>query len=238
MKRTILLNRQDVLSKLMSLYGKDRNLLSDQIRDFIRKWFRCKWWGGEGNLFHFYRTFVISGLRRKRRIFTIILAEFCEGEYDVVGKILYHIFISFAFFSVQFYEISLQNTFIGQYPDWFVPKIYITQWQLSLFWCVDAKQIWLWTYYRANPTKDHIRNLIIKAAKIGLISKPSPAFRSFKDFRIFFKNFTGNHISSIYELSKPTDTKILQYWYIPVPSDQHGESTFDYLNRYIDESDK
>ena len=227
MKRTILLNRQDVLSKLMSLYGKDRNLLSDQIRDFIRKWFRCRWWGGEGNLFHFYRTFVISGLRRKRRIFTIILAEFCEEEYDVVGKILYHIFISFAFFSVQFCEISLQNTFIGQYPDWFVPKIYITQWQLSLFWCVDAKQIWLWTYYTANPTKEHIRNLIIKAAKIGLISKPSPAFRSFKDFRIFFKNFTGNHISSIYELSKPTDTKILQYWYIPVPSDQHGESTFD-----------
>ena len=73
---------------------------------------------------------------------------------------------------------------------------------------------------------------------MGLISKPSPAFRSFKDFRIFLKNFTGNQISSIYELSKPTDTKILQYWNIPVPSDQHGESTFDYLNRYIDESDK
>ena len=145
MKRTILLNRQYVFSKLMSLYGKDRNLLSDQIRDFIRKWFRCRWWGGEGNLFHFYRTFVISGLRRKRRIFTTILAEFCEEEYDVVGKIVYHIFISFAFFPVQFCEISLQNTFIGQYPDWFVPKIYITQRQFSLFWCVDAKQIWLWT---------------------------------------------------------------------------------------------
>ena len=231
MKRTILLNRQDVFSKLMSLYGKNRNLLSDQVRDFIRKWFRCRWWGGgEGNLFHFYRTFVISGLRRKRRIFTIILAESCEEEYDVVAKILYHIFISFAFFPVQFCEISLQNTFIGQYPDWFV--------HLSLFWCVDAKQIWLWTYYSANPTKEHIRNLIIEAVKMGLISKPSPAFRSFKDFRIFLKNFTGNQISSIYELSKPTDTKILQYWNIPVPSDQHGESTFDYLNRYIDESDK
>ena len=91
---------------------------------------------------------------------------------------------------------------------------------------------------RANPTINHIRNLIIKAAKMELISKPSPAFRSFKDFRIFFKNFTGNHISSIYELSKPTHTKVLQYWNIPVPSHQHGESTFDYLNRYIDESDK
>ena len=71
---------------------------------------------------------------------------------------------------------------------------------------------------RANPNKDHIRNLIIKAAEMELISKPSPAFRSFKDFRNFFKNFTGNHISSIYKLSKPTDTKVLQYWNIPVPN--------------------
>ena len=71
-----------------------------------------------------------------------------------------------------------------------------------------------------------------------LISKPSPAFRSFKDFKNFFKNFTGNHISSIYELSKPTNTKVLQYLNIPVPSDQHEEKAFDDLNRYIDESDK
>ena len=91
---------------------------------------------------------------------------------------------------------------------------------------------------RANPTKDNIRNLIIKAAKMELISKPSPAFRSFKDLRNFFKNFTGNHISSIYELSKPTNTKVLQYLNIPVPSDQPEEKAFDYVNRYIDESDK
>ena len=94
---------------------------------------------------------------------------------------------------------------------------------------------------RANPTKEHIRSLIIKAAKMELISKPSPAFRSFKDFRNFFKSFTGNHISSISKLSKPTDTKVLQYKSIgnsPVPSDKHEENTFDYLNRYINESDK
>ena len=71
-----------------------------------------------------------------------------------------------------------------------------------------------------------------------LILKPSPAFRSFKDFKNFFKNFTGNHISSIYELSKPTNTKVLQYLNIPVPSNQHEEKAFDYLHRYISESNK
>ena len=69
-KRTMLLNRQNVFGKLMYLYGKDRNLLSYQIRGFISRWIRCRWWGSKGNLFHFYRTLVATGLWRKRRIFT------------------------------------------------------------------------------------------------------------------------------------------------------------------------
>ena len=78
---------------------------------------------------------------------------------------------------------------------------------------------------KANPTKENIRNLIIKAAKIELISKPRATFRSFKYFRNFFKNFTGNDISSIYELLKPTNTKVLQYLITLVPSDEHEEKT-------------
>ena len=120
---------------------------------------------------------------------------------------------------------------IGQYSDWFVPNIYITQRQLSPLWCVDIKKVDYENIedtlsrfaIRANPTEDSIRNLIIKAAKMELISKASPPFRLFKDFKNFFKNSTGNHISSIYRLSKSTNTKVLQYLNIPVPSNQHEE---------------
>ena len=80
--------------------------------------------------------------------------------------------------------------------------------------------------FRANATKENIKKLIMKAAKMELISKPSPTFRSFKDFRNFFKIFNGNHISSIYELSKPTNAKVLQCLNVE-NSDQHEEKTFD-----------
>ena len=88
-----------------------------------------------------------------------------------------------------------------------------------------------------NPTKASIRNLVVKATKIELISKASPALRSFKDFRNLLKNFTGNHIGSIYELSKSTNAKVLQYLNVAY-SDQHEEKAFDYLNHYINQIDK
>ena len=53
---------------------------------------------------------------------------------------------------------------------------------------------------KANPTKENIRNLIIKAAKIELISKPRATFRSFKYFRNFFKNFWSPQIQKCYSI--------------------------------------
>ena len=91
------------------------SFLSD--RGFIRRWIRCRWCGGKGSLFHFYRTLVASGLQRKRRIFTNHSCRVGEEEYDVVGKILYHFFVNLGLFPVQFCEVSLQNAFIGQYSE-------------------------------------------------------------------------------------------------------------------------
>ena len=249
-KRTVLLSRQDVFSKLMYLYGKDRNLLSYQIEVLLEDESGV----GDGVAREVYSIFIEHLLQvayeGREEFSPIILAEFGEEEYDVVGKILYHFFINFALFPVQFCEVSLQNAFIGQYSentpigsflkfvsrsDNLVLSDVLMQSKFDYERIVDTLSRFV---IRANPTKDNIRNLIIKAAKMELISKPSPAFRSFKDLRNFFKNFTGNHISSIYELSKPTNTKVLQYLNIPVPSDQPEENAFDYLNRCIDESDK
>ena len=64
-KRTILLNRQDVFSKLMYLYGKDRNLLFYQTEVLLENESGV----GDGVAREVYSIFA-SGLRRNRRIFT------------------------------------------------------------------------------------------------------------------------------------------------------------------------
>lgn len=249
-KRTILLNRQDVFGKLMYLYGKDRNLLSYQIKVLLEDESGV----GDGVTREVYSIFIEHLLQvayeGREEFSPIILAEFGKEEYDVVGKILYHFFINFALFPVQFCEVSLQNAFIGQYSentligsllkfisrsDNLILSNVLMQNKFDYERIVDTLSRFA---IRANPTKDNIRYLIIKAAKTELISKPSPAFRSLKDFRNFFKNFTGKHINSIYELSKPTNTKVLHYLNVFVPSNKLEEKVFDYLNRYIDESDK
>ena len=47
----------------------------------------------------------------------IVLPQFGEEEYEVVGKIFYHFFINFTLFPVQFCEVSLHSVFIGQYSE-------------------------------------------------------------------------------------------------------------------------
>ena len=116
-KRTILLNRQDVFSKQMYLYGKDRNLLSYQIEVLLED----KSLVEDGVARDVYSIFIEHLLQvayeGREEFAPIILAEFGEEEYDVVGKILYHFFVNFALFPVQFCEVSLQNAFIGQYSE-------------------------------------------------------------------------------------------------------------------------
>ena len=116
-KRTKLLNRQDVFSKLMYLCGKDRNLLSYQIEVLLEDESGV----GDGVAREVYFIFIERLLQvayKGREEFSpIILAEFGEEEYDIVGKILYHFFVNFGLFPVQFCEVSLQNAFIGQYSE-------------------------------------------------------------------------------------------------------------------------
>ena len=116
-KRTKLLNRQDVFSKLMYLCGKDRNLLSYQIEVLLEDESGI----GDGVAREFYSIFIERLLQvayeGREEFSPIILAEFGEEEYDIVGKILYHFFVNFGLFPVQFCEISLQNAFIGQYSE-------------------------------------------------------------------------------------------------------------------------
>ena len=89
-KRTILLSRQDVFSKLMYLYGKDRNLLSYQIEVLLEDESGV----GDGVAREVYSIFIEHLMQvayeGREEFSPIILAEFGEEEYDVVGKILYH----------------------------------------------------------------------------------------------------------------------------------------------------
>ena len=110
------MNRQDVFSKLMYLYGKDRNILSYQIEVLLEDESGV----GDAVAREVYSIFIEHLLQvayeGREEFSPIVLAEFGEEEY-VVGKILYHFFVNFFLFPVQFCEVSLQNDFIGQYSE-------------------------------------------------------------------------------------------------------------------------
>ena len=179
----------------------------------------------------------------------MVLPEFGEEEYEVVGKILYHFFINFALFPVQFCEVSLHSVLIGEYSEQILIKSFlrfISRKDSSIL--TDALMKNKFDHglviealskfaIRANPTKNNIRNLVVRAAKSELITKPCAAFNTFKELRNFFKVFTGNHLKSIYDLSKPTTLKVLNYINFPVAIDSYEEKAFEHLRRYIDECD-
>ena len=139
----------------------------------------------------------------------------------MVGKILYHFFINFALFPVQFCEVSLHSVLIGEYSEQILIESFlrfISRKESAVLtdalmknkfdYCLVIEVLSKFAI-RANPTKNNIRNLVVRAAKSELITKPCAAFNTFKELRNFFKVFTGNHLKSIYDLPKPTTSKVL-----------------------------
>ena len=166
----------------------------------------------------------------------IVLPEFGEEEYKVVGKILYIL-------------VSLHSVFIGQYSEQILIESFlrfISRKESSGL--TDALMKNKFDYglvievlskfaIRANLTKNNIRNLVVRAAKSELITKSCAAFNTFKELRNCFKIFTGNHLKSSYDLAKPTSSKVLNYINFPVAIDSYEEKAFEHQRRYIDECD-
>ena len=216
------LNRQDVFDELMKIYVKDRSILSHQLEvSLVDETAKSDGVGRE-----VYSIFLEQLLQvafdGREEYAPIVLPEFGEEEHEVVGKILYHFFfINFALFPLQFCEVSLHSVFIGQYSEQILIESFlrfISRKDSSVL--TDALMKNKFDHglvvealskfaFRANPTKNNIRNLVVRAAKSELITKPCAAFNTFKELRNFFKVFTGNHLKSIYDLPKPTTSKVL-----------------------------
>ena len=231
----------------MKTYGKDGSILSHRMEvsvvDETAK--------GDGVGREVYFTFLEHLLQvafdGREEYAPIVLPQFGEEEYEVVGKIFYHFFINFTLFPVQFCEVSLHSVFIGQYSE----QIFIE----SFFRFISRKESSAVTdalmknkfdyglviealsnfFIRVNPTKNNIRNLVVRATKSEMITKPCAAFNTFNELQNFFKDFTGNHLKSIYDLSKPTTSKVLSYIKFPVAIDSYEEKAFEPLRRYIDD---
>ena len=234
-KKVLHLNRQDVFYELMKIYGKDRSILSHQLEvslvDETTK--------GDGVGREVYSIFLEQLLQvafdGREEYAPIVLPEFGEEEYEVVGKI--------------YILVSLHSVFIGQYSEQILIESFlrfISRKDSSIL--TDALMKNKFDHglviealskfaIRANPTKNNIRNLVVRAAKSELITKPCAAFNTFKELRNFFKIFTGNHLKSIYDLPKPTSSKVLNYINFPVAIDSYEEKASEHLRRYIDECD-
>ena len=96
------MNRQDVFIKLMYLYGKDRNLLSYQIEVLLEDESVVE----DGVAREVYSSFIEHLLQVAyeggEEFSPIILAEFGEEEYDVVG---FSHFLTLPFFC-KFWSLS------------------------------------------------------------------------------------------------------------------------------------
>ena len=90
---------------------------------------------------------------------------------------------------------------------------------------------------RTLPNKQNITELVCKAARNELITKPLPALTAIQScFGNFFEDLGPNAISSIYNTATPTNDKVSKYINYPEPTDRMEDKAFEFLRRFINEA--
>ena len=186
------LNRQDVFDELMKIYGKDRSILSHQLEvSLVDETAKCDRVGREVCSI-FLEQLLQAAFDGREEYAPINLPEFGEEEYEVVGKVLYHFLINFALFPVQLCEVSLHSVFIGQYSEQILIESFLSfiSWKGSSV-LTDAVVKNKFDYglvidalskfdIKANPTKNNVTSLVVRAPNSELITKSCAAFSTFK----------------------------------------------------------
>ena len=91
---------------------------------------------------------------------------------------------------------------------------------------------------RSNPTPENVSDLIFKAAKSHIITKPMFALTGImKGFYGFFSNFPLNSIEALYDNALPTNETVLDQLDLRQAIDKLEENTYQYLKRFIEEAD-
>ena len=247
--KILFVNRDTVFEDVIKTYMEEPDIL----RHRLRVMFNNEVATGDGVAREAFSIFLEQLFLRtfdgRVQYIPVVQPEFSEDEFLIVGKILYHFYINFAVFPVQISAASLSYIFCGE-----LRTSSLMQSFFDILSKADGNTINA-TFYsnafekhklidilssfgiRSNPSKDNIRDLIIKAAKSELITKPLTAWTSIKEaFNGFFEDLPKSCITALYEKAMPSNSKVLSYMHISEANDKLEETTIRFLKRFIEDA--
>ena len=87
---------------------------------------------------------------------------------------------------------------------------------------------------KINLTQGNLKDLIVKAAKAELISKPFVAFSIFKEaFSVFFDSIGKCAVNALYQSASPTVNNVMDYIVFDEAIDIQEQNTFHWMESYL-----
>ena len=190
--KSIIVRRSVIFEDIFSAYKNDRDLHNHMLLIHLQNEMAA----GDGVAREAYSIFVedlfLKSFEGTSQFVPIIRPEFGEDEFRIVGEILYHFFINFGVFPIQLSRASLGNVFTGECSHStlissflsFLPKsesLIINDTLHNGSFIHDDVISVLSNYgVRTNPSKQNVRELITKAAKAELHTKPATLLSAIK----------------------------------------------------------
>ena len=242
------LDRSNAFEDLFNYYQSD----SDIVNHEITVMFKDEKASGNGVAREAYSIFVeqllFKSFEGKNVFLPMVLPEFSEEEYQIVGKIFYHFFILFGLFPLQLCKVSMIESIYSQHSksdllaDFlaYIPESQTRTLEKALYqtWYNQTDVVNVVSQYgiRSNPSKANIADLVSKIAKDVLLVKPRSALNAVNcDLKNFFVDIS-NGVQAVYESATPTKENILQHIDFPDAQDPMEEKAFEFMRRYIDEA--
>lgn len=249
--KNICVSRENVFEDLMKLFRKRRDIMGHRIK----VQFENEAADGDGVAREAYSLYMNQLLFKcfegNSQFVPLIHPEFGEEEFTIVGKILFVFFLNFGVFPIQISNASLEYALFGSCRDSTLLDSFfsycsnshssIIRKAIRNECFVQEEIIEVISAYgiRTMPTKNNISDLICRVAKNEMITKPWTALLCIRDaFTKLFGGLKRETIAAIYEVSIPTQEKLLQHIQFPDAVDQIEEKAFSFIRRYIEESNQ
>ena len=248
--RKINLRRDNVYDDLIAAYVQDPELKIYRI-DVV---FEGEHASGDGLAREAFDIFLtelfLKAFDGSEQFVPVVSPEMSEQDYILLGEIIFHFYINFGLFPVQISQASLASIFgnnlctssllesffktISKKDE----KILFETYHGLSFNKMDITETLSTFGIRSSPTNENVADLVLKAAKTHIITKPSFALAGImKGFNGFFDDLPKNSIEAIYNNALPTNQSVLSHIDFPQAMDQLSEKTFQYLKRFIDEAE-
>ena len=249
--KKIRIKRENVFDGLITAFSEDKELTDHRIEVV----FEGESAEGDGVAREAFDLFLselfIQNFDGREQFIPIISPEMTHEDYKLLGSIMYHFFLNYGIFPVKIAQASLSHIFENTVSSSSL---------LASFTSTISKrdeEVLLQTFHnvsfehakildvlskfgiRSNPSPQNVHELILKAAKTHLFTKPFFALNGImQGFDSFFSELPYNSIESLYSESIPSPEKVLKQLDIPEPNDQMEENTFQFIVRFIEEADQ